>query len=36
MDIEIEYEWDEQKSLSNQAKHKISFEIAILAWDGFV
>ena len=35
MDIETEYEWNEQKSLSNQAKHKISFEIAILAWDGF-
>ena len=34
--MDIEYEWDEQKSLANQEKHKLSFEVAILIWDGFV
>jgi uncharacterized protein len=31
-----EYEWDEEKNSSNQKKHKVSFEVAVLIWDGFV
>jgi len=34
--MDTEYEWDEAKNSSNKRKHKISFETAILIWDGFV
>ena len=29
----MEFEWDQQKNLSNFAKHKVSFELACLVFD---
>ena len=30
----MEFEWDQEKSRSNEQKHGISFEDAICLWDG--
>ncbi len=30
--IETRFEWDEEKNLSNQQKHGVSFELAVLAF----
>lgn len=34
--MDAEYEWDSRKNLSNQRKHRLSFDVALLIWDGFV
>lgn len=34
--MDAEYEWDGHKNLSNQRKHKVGFDVALLIWDGFV
>lgn len=31
--MSIRFEWDENKAISNQKKHKVSFELAITVFD---